>query len=230
MNTLAPHQVRNSLPAKQILELTSPRLRQLLTGEPDNRTAIEAIATDPVALAEASAILAGLEREASAPAGPDGVVDVVGRRFAIYPQPERSGPEASAWWDDYIEVLAEVPKPVLEAAMVAWIRTAAEFMPKPGQLYGLTSGAHGKEGLACLRVRAAMRWTPPADTEATRAIATDPVISPEQRAEIRAMASSFAKQLPEPPKPKVKPTYAQTDERGVSPEMRALLATQRGEA
>lgn len=181
---------------------------------------------------EATAVLHSLERDARSPAGESGVMQVVGRRFALYPQPERSDDEAAAWWGDYFDVLADVPFGTLEAAMIAWVKTAAEFLPKPGQLFELVSANPGKEALACLRVRAAMRWTPepprrePGPFTAVEAPATRQITDAD-RTTIRQMRADFAAQLPEKPKPMIRAISAKVDAHGVSPELRALVERQR---
>lgn len=214
--------------------MLSPGLRRLLVVEPDNNTAIEAIATDPAALAEAEAVLPSLEREARRPSGPEGVRHVVGRRFALYPQSERSDSEWAAWWSDYVAILGDVPLETLEAAMLAWCRTAADFLPKPGQLLELTRDRHGESALAAYRIRAAKRWSPPVSKpvyiEGTeRDLESEAARRKAMAGEIKAIAKSFSMAVPEKPKPQWPGKPAPVDETGISAEMRELLAKQRGE-
>ena len=116
----------------------SPELRQLLDGRADHEPL-------PAVVEEARAALPVLLAAARQPAGLEGVQDVLGRRFVTYPQPSRSEGEWAAWWDDYHEVLKDVPWGDLDAAMVEYMRGAdADFMPKPGKLLALANGIRSK--------------------------------------------------------------------------------------
>ena len=212
----------SSPPINRTLIACSPPLRRLLCDEVDNDRAIRAIACDRELLAEANRISEALDAHAGVPAGVAGVMDVIGRRFALYRQPERTQAEAQAWWEAYSDVLADVPLGSLEAAMIAWLRTGAEFLPKPGQLLALVGDNPGKDVLASLRARAAVRWRPP---EIYREVEYQqpPQVTAENRQAIRAMAASFAKQIPTRTKAATKPQHGKTDARGVTPELRALM-------
>jgi hypothetical protein len=134
MNALTPTQ--NTQPAKPTspeLSAGAERLDWTATWSPDD--AVRLIANDPALLAEARAILPALERTAKLKAGHEGVKAVIGRRFALYPQPPRSeaeglrgGRTTSTCWPD-------VQLASLEAAMRAYVADPdSEFMPKPGKL------------------------------------------------------------------------------------------------
>lgn len=104
---------------------------------------------------EARAVLPVLLAAARQPAGLEGVQDVLGRRFVTYPQPSRSEGEWAAWWDDYHEVLKDVPWSDLDAAMVEYMKGAdADFMPKPGKLLALAQGIRSKAWIAHAKARA----------------------------------------------------------------------------
>lgn len=131
-------------------------MRRLLVTEPNAEQAIAAIRNDPELRRQALAALPQIERAARAPAGAEGVKEAMGRRFALYPQPRRSPQEWAAWWLDYIEVLADVPRCALDAAMSAWVRDPeSQFLPKPGQLRKLAMEAAVAEIRAYDRARRA---------------------------------------------------------------------------
>lgn len=122
----------------RITPALSPALRQLLDGKAAHELT-------PALVEEARAVLPVLLSAARQPAGLEGVQDVLGRRFVTYPQPSRSEGEWAAWWDDYHEVLKDVPWGDLDAAMVEYMKGAdADFMPKPGKLLALAQGIRSK--------------------------------------------------------------------------------------
>lgn len=83
-------------------------------------------------------MLPALRAVAEHKAAEDGVRAVIGRRFSLYPQPERDDGEWVAWWADYFDALEGVPLACLEAAMRAWIaKPGSQFLPKPGELRDL---------------------------------------------------------------------------------------------
>lgn len=103
-----------------------------------------------------------LLQAATAPASVAGVKNVVGRRFALFPQPERSDGEWAEWWADYIDVIGHLPEGAIEAAMAAWVRMAdAEFMPKPGKLLELAKTTPNRDVRAYERCKAAIEYQPP---------------------------------------------------------------------
>lgn len=137
------------------------------------------IAMVPALVDEARAALPALRALVTAPAGPEGVKQVVATRFALYPQPARTEGEWAAWWADYFHVLAELPLVGLEAGMRMWIATpTSEFLPKPGQLRDLARLAPSRAIARYERARqavrladAALRTTPePADPAAVKAM------------------------------------------------------------
>ena len=167
-----------------------------------------------------------LRQRALTPAGEDGVRQVIGRRFGIFPQPERDEGEWAAWWADYVDALADLPEGKLEAAMMAYIRSPdAEFMPKPGKLRQLSEE---------------IEWTSPAKEAwhraqaATRVDPTEAPPLPRPRAdpaEVKSMLADFHRQFAErfPEKPKAEPRAVRgpTDDRGLTEAMRSHLSSQR---
>ena len=227
MQDLTPRQSH----ATKTIELLSPGLRLLLTTG-DNETAVSELASNGRALQEAGDVLAALERDAQRPAGPTGVRRVVERRFVLYPQPQRAPEEWVHWWNAYYDVLADIPEGTLEASMIAWAKTAAEFLPKPGQILELTADNAGKDALACFRIRAAQRQREWADKPDLYIPGTPdrPEVTPEERAKVKAMLNDFRANLPEkkiPQGPRSNP--ARVGPTGVSPELKALVERQRAE-
>jgi hypothetical protein len=118
-------------------ELSEPLLRALDLGD---EAAAEMITAKPALLDEARIHLPYLRSRAAAPATSDDIRLIVGRRFALYPQPERSEGEWREWWADYLEALKAIPAEAIEQAMRQWIATADSVqLPKPGQLASLAA-------------------------------------------------------------------------------------------
>jgi hypothetical protein len=65
-------------------------------------------------------------------------VGVIGARFALYPQPQRTEAEWANWWRDYLNALAGLPADVVEEAMQTWVaKPDSQFLPRPGELRAL---------------------------------------------------------------------------------------------
>lgn len=178
----------------------------------------ELIASDPALLAEAEAALPALRAVAEAKAGTDGVKAVVGKRFAIYPQPPRTDAEAAAWWSDYYDVLADVPLASLEAGMRAYVADpTSEFMPKPGRLKELAFTTASRSLTRYFRAKKAVELA-----NEPKAI-SGPRVRPE---EVTAILADFnAKSMPKTPsRPPMPSTAGKVDEGGLTAEMRALMA------
>lgn len=184
-------------------------------------------------LAECRARLPDLRRIVETPSGEAGVRDVVGRRFALFPQPKRTDEEWAMWWVDYYDTLSDLPVCDLEAGMLAWIREpASDFLPKPGRLreYAMTTASTPRR--AYERARNALAWVPPrpapenpipVEPPTARGI---PEPSAEDKARVKKWAAEFKAQadtrrIPETPLP---PIHGKTDETGITPELRALMA------
>lgn len=150
-------------------------------------------------LTEAAKALPQLRHAATEPAGLPGVKRVLGRRFALFPQPERSDGEWSEWWADYVDAIGHLPEGAIEAAMSAWVRSPdAEFMPKPGKLLDLARTTPNRSIKAYERAKAAMDYRPPRPPHPADA---DPnYIDPE----VRGVLSPTLK-------PRVEPTQAEKD-------------------
>ncbi len=173
-----------------------------------------------------------LKAAAKQPAGPEGVREVVGRRLALYPQPDRSDGEWAAWWADYVEALEDVPWGALEAAMAAYVREPdSEFMPKPGRLRDLARNVVCRSVLAY--TRALYASYEPLPSPEGRAVEPEPVaprVTPEEVAEIlKSYRAKIAERADTSPKPAMPSTAGKADAGGLTKAMRDLMA-QRGEA
>jgi hypothetical protein len=207
---------------------TSPALsgplRQWLLGEPSTEQAIKVVAGSPILRSEATMALPALKAFAMRPAGPDGVRSVVGPRFATFAPPNLSDGEWEAWWSDFEAVCGDITEERLEAGMLAYIRTGAQFLPKPGELrqHALASApgkwerAYAIAGTAARQAHAETKPPPPSEKRPTR----------EEMAEMMAgfKAQMEAKDPWANRKTAYRPTpCAKVDETGMSPEMRAKL-------
>lgn len=152
---------------------------------------------------------------------------MIGKRFALYPQPERSEGEWAAWWADYEEVLQDVPLASVEAAMRAWVaRPTSEFLPKPGQLHELAYTTVSKTLRRYQRAKRALQLV---DAPETTRPALPEGVAVDNAAKIREMLAEFqAKSIPKVAKPAVTNTAGKTDETGITPELRAIIQRQRG--
>lgn len=183
-------------------------------------------------LAECQRALPALRVLATSPASANEVMAILGRRFALYPQPARSDGEWSEWWADYLETLKAIPAPAIEAGMAAYVRLPdSEFFPKPGRIAALAaeqpndaakaySTAAWAIQAACPRV-----WVPapvktPAEIEAEEARHAELAIVIQRMAKETVAALKTA----ERPRPAFRAPQAKTDETGISAEMRALIA------
>ncbi len=209
--------------AKPTWPVLSPLLREFI-----ERNEPRLIAEDLGLLAEARVALPALRACADHPSGQEGVRHVVGRRFVIYPQPERLDWEWSAWWADYFEALEDVPLVALTAAMATWVKRAeSQFLPKPGELRAIALDSVTREGLACDTIMRAERIEgnrhrrPDPEPEA-------PLISPEERERVKAMVADYlAKAKARLPPPVVmRPNQGEVDGGGLTAEMRRLMARQ----
>jgi hypothetical protein len=119
------------------------------------------LAKSPALLAEARDCRAALEARAF-DCGPERVMATLTPLFAVFPQPNRSEAEWTAWWSAYLEDLSDIPVEALKAAVVEYRRKAdAEFFPKPGPLRALALEAGRPLLTALSRARRAERIEPP---------------------------------------------------------------------
>lgn len=218
----------NEPPERKITPVLSPHLAALLEAEPGSGVdPVGEIASYLALLEEAKAALPVLKAAAMQKAGRHGVREVIGRRFPLFPQPDRSDGEWAAWWEDYHQTLADVSWAALEAAMARYVADpASEFMPKPGKLLELARTTPNKAVRAYDRANRALAYhhgqvaALPAPTE-RREPSTDEV------AQVKRMLADFkVKNFDEPRRDTLPSIAGKPDSGGLTPEMRALLARQ----
>jgi len=165
-----------------------------------------------------------LEHEAKAPAGDEGVKAVIGRRFVLFPQPQRSEGEWVAWWQEYFNLLSDLPLSSVEAAMRAWsARPDSEFLPKPGKVreLALSTPTRALKRLQRADMALTYRDEPKPPTAAEIAQRED------MAADVKRLLGEAVAKLtggPDPDRPKVRPIQASVGERGISDGMRDLMA------
>jgi hypothetical protein len=198
-------------------------LRRLLECGLPTEDVAERIGSNPVLRAEAERHLPALREYAVRVSGEYGVKKVIGRRFALYPQPDRSEVEWAAWWDDYISALQDVPLESLEGAMEAYIREpGSEFLPRPGKLRELAFLAQTKGAAMYQRAKAAVEYRPKRQDHTFK--------SPEDKARVKAMLADYLGKVGKPPPPPApRPTHGPIGESGLTAEMRAHIAKGVGE-
>lgn len=223
----------SNLPAKPITPVLSPELKRLLDGEQSDEDTAEAFAGSVALRDEAKAMLPVLKAAATQKAGDAGVRDVIGRRFALYPQPQRSDGEWAAWWADYYDTLSDVPWQALEAAMAIWVADPkSEFLPKPGKLREMAMTTPFRAAKYYGRARKAV------DGGAGGPLANSTrAPSPQQAEAVRRMAREAAERMAASGMRargglKVTPpnTAGKPDETGLTPAMKAVIERQRAQA
>lgn len=193
-------------------------------GSPDE--AAREIARYSALREEARAALPSLKAVAEWKAGQDGVRAVVGKRFSLYPQPERSEGEWNAWWADYFDVLEDVPLACLEAAMRAYIaRPGSQFLPKPGELRDLAYTTVSKSLRRYQRAKRALMLAD--EPEAPAKPVAPEGVHVDSAAEVRRMLSEFQAQARAKSIPDLPSTAGKPDAGGLTPQMRELLERQR---
>lgn len=187
----------------------------------------------PALQEEARHALPSLDRIIRRAAGEAGVRDVVGRRFALYPQPDRSDAEWGAWWEDYYETLADLPRVALEAAMAAYVRDpASEFLPKPGRLRDLALHEPNPTMSLYDRLRVVANYQRPEPSHAVYEIPAPELRSVEEdRAKVRELMADYRRRTPEREAQRrdFPATHGKVDAGGLTAEMRALLARREAE-
>lgn len=221
MNDLTPP--ANSPLAKP----TSPRLSEALTSLLDSSlspdAAVNQIAASPDLVAELRAALPALKAVASAKAGPQGVKAVVGKRTALFPPTYRGEAEAAAWWLEYYDVLSDMSLASLEAGMRAYVALPdSEFMPKPGKLRELAFSAPCRSLTRVHRATLAIR-----KADEPVGMVTPPKADP---AEVKKLLADFqAGSVSKAAKPDMPYIGGVPDERGVTPQMREVMARRAAE-
>lgn len=167
-----------------------------LLDETIDAKAIDVIAKSDILRSEASMAMPALRAAALRPATESEVRDIIGSRFATYPQPERDTGETAAFWGDYFDALGGLTPAQIEAGMKAHVADPkSEFLPKPGRLADLArqSTSPGRWTRAYTRARAAV-----VQSQAMEQKPSEPVVrhSPD---EVRAMVAETLAALSETP-------------------------------
>ena len=216
--------------AKSLSLAISPVLRSLLRDAPSVEQAAETIGRSPALRAEAVEALPVLKAIASRPATDEEIRDIIGRRFSVFRQPEMSEHEAAAWWEVYFDALDDLPAGSIEAGLRAWGKLRdSEFMPKPGRLreLALTAPNDDVRAYSIARMGVEFQVPPepgdPANPPGLRRFPIEPSAADKER--VRQMARQFAANAQErPAASNIRPNHGETDERGLTPEMRDLMA------
>lgn len=130
-----------------------------LLDETIDAKAIDVIAKSDLLRSEAAMALPAIRQAALRPATEAEIRDIIGSRFATYPQPERDHGETAAFWGDYFDALGGLTPAQIEGGMKAHVADPkSEFLPKPGRLADLArqSAFPGKWTRAHNRARAAV--------------------------------------------------------------------------
>lgn len=210
----------------------SPGLKSLLTMAPSSSAVLEIISV-PAFVEECRQAVPALWEAATRPASKEGVMEVLSRRFTVYQQPERTGPEWADFWRLYIDAVGDIPKAALEAGLVAWGRDpSAEFLPKPGKWRELALTEPNRAARAAERAREAVdrydreqarKNAPPSIPQENQ---PRPPATPAEREAVFKMLAEFkgksfpsARPRPIPPPP----IQGEVDEAGITEEMRRRL-------
>jgi hypothetical protein len=208
-------------------------LRFWLLEETSDAKAVETIRASEILLRQCEGLGVALIEEARKPATEQQIKQIIGSRFALFPQPERTDAEWSAWWADYLSALDDLTPAAIEAGMAAWVRSIdAEFMPKPGKLRELakTTPATSKWTRAWNRLSQATRKPDPVQPkELPRPEERpDPEVMRAQMQEFLTTMKAkdpFAHARAKAARPT--PSAKLAEGRAMSAEMRAVLEAQR---
>jgi hypothetical protein len=177
-------------------------------------------------LDEAERALPGLWAQAHGGSTPAEIAKVLSARFALFPQPERTDGEWTAWWTDYNDALLDLCPDAIEAGMAEYVRQPdSEFFPKPGKLRDLSQSVPNRLARAVQVAERAVRWA------RQEAAAQDTAIVPERRqpseaekASVRHMLEAFSREMaeraPQTKRPTLPPISGPVDERGLTQAMR----------
>lgn len=209
----------NSPPSKPTTTAPGPVLSGLLDSDGSLDLTVRQILDTPELLAETRAVLPTLARIAKTKAGQDGVRRVIAKRFELYPQPQRTEAQWDAWWADYFDVLSDVPLASLEAGMRAYVSNPdSEFMPKPGKLRELAFSAPCR---SLMRYYRATRVVQLADENLRL---QQDIRPPAPQADVKEMLAEFQARMGVGGKRELPSIAGVPDERGITPQMREVLA------
>lgn len=224
----------SSLPATTTMTPVGPDLSKPLASwlldERSDHKAIEVISKSAILRDEARRSIPALRQAALAPATEDQIRATISQRLVLFHQPQRNPAEWAAWWADYFDALSGLTAPAIEAGMAAWVRSPeAEWMCKPGKLRELATTtpstnrwvrAHGIAVAACVEF--------PPDTDKPKSPARERQDADTVAALMKDFHITMKAKAP-PPVSRTRmipPPCAAVDDRGMSQEMRDLLARQ----
>lgn len=176
--------------------MLSKPLTSWLLDEPTDAKAIDVIAKSDLLRSEAAIVMPALRAAALRPATEAEIRDIIGSRFATYPQPERDTGETAAFWADYFDALGGLTPAQIEAGMKAHVADPkSEFLPKPGRLADLArqGTSPGRWTRAYTRARAAV-----VQAQAASAKPDEPVVK-HSAEEVQAMMAETLAALSETP-------------------------------
>jgi hypothetical protein len=226
---------RNSPPATRTtaqagLVLSKPLTFWLLE-ETSEAKATEVIGKSDILKAEIRQRLPEIRSEALKPATEDQIKGIIAQRFALFPQPVRNDSEWASWWADYMDALAGLTAPAIEAGMAAWVRSMdAEFMCKPGKLRDLAVNTPNNNRWArAHRIAVSATVEPIKDHEKPKTERQER----QSAEEVAAIMKDFhavmkTKQPPEVQNRKaMKPIHGPVDSQGITAEGRAIIERMR---
>jgi hypothetical protein len=217
---------QNSTLAKPIFPALSQGLITLLDRDGSHEESARNIALNPAARAELCEVYCRIDHEATAKAGDEGVKAVIGRRFVLYPQPQRTEGEWVAWWGEYYSLLSDLPLSSVEAAMRAWTtKPESEFLPKPGKVREMALSTPTRALRRLKRADMALAYRP--EPKYAPSTPEEIAASEKMREDVAQLLADTISKLgggPDAERPKVRPNFAQVDETGISDAMRKLLA------
>lgn len=230
MNALTATPPNNKTSTQLGRDLSAPLKSWLLVERSDHQS-IETIRRSDILRAEAAQVIPALKEAALTPATEDQIRQIIGARFALFPQPQRNDGQWAAWWADYYDALRDLTPYAVEAGMAAWVRSPdAEFMAKPGKLRDLALTVPNENVWARAHMRATTA-SRPSVADMPEQPAAKPVDRPSQE-QMKSMMDDFRQRMAAKDgirdiRPKRRPSpQARVDETGISAEARALLARQ----
>lgn len=200
------------------------------------------IAADPDLAMECLGVLPILKALAITPATPEMVMVILRRRFAVYPQPDRTEGAWTEWWSAYLSALKDCSEPAIEAAMDAYVKLSeSDYFPKPGRIFALAKTKPNDATVAYSNARAAEALINRGAAEARQHVGPEAVQAlavgafrprhaptPAERKAVSSMAAQMAKVIEDrkasrPKPPQLPPVQGKVDGSGITPEMRELL-------
>ncbi len=222
MNDLTPARPTAAAPPTLSDLAISTPLWRLLSSNVGAAAEIAEIAGDPRLRSEALAILPKLLARAS-PCGDERVRRALQPLILVYGASEAT--KAPAFWQVYYAALSGLPTEALALGVKDYLAAAdSEFFPKPGPLRALCEKHAEPIFKAASRAKRAMEIP-----KVGGVLPTD-----EEKAAVANMLGDFTSRISEKAAVAVRPLQpsisGKVDERGITAEMRALIARRQSEA